>query len=318
MTWLHEPPLKAIRRRELIDPDDGRLGRRTDSGELIRVAPGSYVPRAAWDALTPLEQHAQRVWEASVRLAPGAVISFAAAAALWQMDVLGPWPAKVEVSVPESSGGRTTGLIQRRTQRRPTRDVRRWGHHLLTSPARTAVDMAASRPFVEGVAVTDQALWSRRPNGALADRADLDRALAEFTGRGAVRARRVVEFSSTGAANPRESQSRVLIEALGFPTPIVQHRFVLRSGRVVYPDFWWPLHRIAGELDGLVKYREPWILAGRTPAQALADEKDRGDELRREVAAVARWRVPMLDQPRLLWDILTAAGLPSSRPRPAR
>jgi hypothetical protein len=57
---------------------------------------------------------------------------------------------------------------------------------------------------------------------------------------------------------------------------------------------------------------------GRSADEVLMAEKDRADELRRQVRALSRWRTPALRSPRLLYDILTGDGLPSFRPRPGR
>ncbi|MGP6171460.1 hypothetical protein ACTU6U_04500 [Microbacterium sp. A196] len=60
------------------------------------------------------------------------------------------------------------------------------------------------------------------------------------------------------------------------------------------------------------------ILNGRTPEQALLEEKDRADALRRQVSALSRWRTPDHRDPARLYSILTADGLPSRFPPPRR
>lgn len=53
------------------------------------------------------------------------------------------------------------------------------------------------------------------------------------------------------------------------------------------------------------------------PIRLLA-EKDRADALARVVSGLSRWRTPALRDPRLIYDILTRAGLPTRRPRPRK
>ena len=84
---------------------------------------------------------------------------------------------------------------------------------------------------------------------------------------------------------------------LGFPDPELQVEFVLSDGRRAFTDFFWPDRRHVGEFDGASKYRDPALLDGRSPEQVLVDEKDREDELRRQVRAFSRWRVPALRRP---------------------
>lgn len=187
----------------------------------------------------------------------------------------------------------------------------------MTSPAQTVVDLAATLSFTAGVVCLDQVLWRRREGGPLATTGELHAALSPPGGlRGAARAERAVLFASALSDSVRESQSRVHIHLLGFPEPVLQHPLTLPSGRRAFPDFFFPDHAHAGEFDGVGKYIDPELLAVRTPEQALIAEKDRGDELRRVVRRHPRWRIPALRDPRLLYDILTGDGLPSSKPRP--
>jgi hypothetical protein len=320
MTNLLEPPLERIfRRREAVDEiNEHLLARRIERGELIRVAPGSFATGAAWSVLKPIDRHAQRVWEAAGRTSPGTVFSHAAACALWSIDVLGDFGDLVDISVPRTTGGRTTGNLRRHTRDMASVDLLAWGDHWITTPSQTVLDMAAFFPFTNGVVVADRALWARRKGERLLSLNQL-RAHAEvYRGRGAVRARRVADFATAESDSVRESQSRVVLIGLGFPEPELQHGFVLPDGRPIRTDFFWEDWDHVGEFDGVSKYVDPAILRGRTSAQAIVEEKDREDALRRIVRRVSRWRTPHVEQPARLWDILTQAGLPSTRPRPGR
>jgi hypothetical protein len=224
-----------------------------------------------------MAQHAQRVWESSARATPGTVFAYFAAAALHGIDILGPWPTHVDVSVLRSSGGRSTGLQRRRTRVSADVEVMEWGHHFVTTPVQTVIDLAASLSFVHGVVVADQALWARRAGGPLVAPALLTECASSYPGRGALRARRVAGFASGESDSVRESQSRVILEQLGFPMPELQHEFALPSGRRARSDFFWREFDHVGEFDGVGKYLDPALLNGRTPAQALIEEKDRED-----------------------------------------
>lgn len=319
--WLERPPLSTVFRRQENDGEpvnDRRLRKRLDSGEVVRIAPGAYADRAAWNELKPLARYAQRVWECAARLSPGQVFSHFPAAALHGLDVLGTWPSTFDVSIAGSSGGRSSGSIRRHARDLSVVSTAPWGRHRVTTPLQTTVDLISALRFVEGVTVADQALWSRRASGALVAAPDLVEAAGAVKGRGAARAVRAAAFATELSDSVRESQSRVLISVMGFPQPQLQARFVLADGRDAFTDFFWADHRHIGEFDGVGKYRDPGFLRGRTPEEALLAEKDREDDLRRQVRAFSRWRTPAVESPRLLYDILTAAGLPSSRPRPAR
>ncbi|MCC2032874.1 hypothetical protein [Microbacterium allomyrinae] len=318
--WLLDSPLTTVFRRRENDGEpvnDRRLRARITRGDITRIAPGVYTDRREWERLTPMARHAQLVWESGARARSEQVYSHWAAAALHGIDILGRWPAAIDLSIADASGGRSSGGIRRHT-RIDDVETWSWGRHRVATPLQTAVDLAAALRFVEAVAVVDQALWNRRTGGALVASGALVEAAHSRTGRGAGRAVRAADFASSLADSVRESESRVLISAMGFPAPELQARFVLSNGRDAFTDFFWREHRHIGEFDGAGKYRDPALRKGRAPEQVLLDEKDREDDLRRQVSAFSRWRVPALKAPRQLYDILHGAGLPTSMPRPGR
>jgi hypothetical protein len=316
-----ERDITTLRRRENLGAPigDRRLRAAVASGSVVRIAPGVFVRAAEWQALTPIERHARRVLEAVDRLGGPVVVSHAAAAAVWGIDRIAAWPDLIDVTVTRGGGGRSSGVFRRRTTVATDIETKPWRGHLLTTPRQTALDLARVSGFTDAVVALDQSLWARRPGGPLVVHGDLEELGRRAQPRsGDVRAARALEFASSLSDSVRESQSRVLLRVLGFPEPVLQQRFDLPRGRTAYTDFWFPEHDHAGEFDGLGKYRDPALLSGRTPDEALLEEKDRGDELRRRVRALSRWRTPDLTDPRRLYDILVADGLPTTRPRPPR
>lgn len=286
---------------------------------LVRVAPGSSVPAAAWAGLPPIDRHLIRVVEAADRTRGKVVISHHAAAAVWGIDVLGDWPTLIDTTVPRRTGGRGSGIFARHTL--TARDVETvpWRGHELTTPAQTALDLARTIGFTPAVTAVDQVRWRGRAGGPLATGAGIEQVRAHAEARrGDPRARRVLEFSTDLSDSVRESQSRVLLHQLGFPRPELQQSFRLPGGTRVRTDFWFAEYAHVGEFDGLSKYLDPAMTEGRAAADVLAAEKDRGDRLARLVRRVSRWRTPDLEDPRRLYDILTGDGLPSALPRPPR
>lgn len=285
----------------------------------MRIVPGSYVRRAEFDALEPIDRHLLTVIEAADRARGPLLLCRAAAAAVWGIDRIGVWPGTVDTLVPRGGGGRSTGIFRRHTARSIEVPTVPWRGHAVTTPAQTAVDLAARGSFTEGVVALDQCLWRGRPGGPLATPGEVA-ALADEVDprRGGRRVREAAAFASSRADSVRESQSRVLIRRLGFPEPVLQQRFDLEGGRAAFVDFWFSEHDHVGEFDGTGKYLDPRLRGDRSPADVLLEEKDRGDALRRVVGRVSRWRTRDLVDPRRLYDILTADGLPAVRPRPPR
>lgn len=91
--------------------------------------------------------------------------------------------------------------------------------------------------------------------------------------------------------------------------PVLQAEIVGASGRVWTVDFWWPGFNLVGEFDGKVEYSDPAFLRGRTPEQALLDEKDREDDIRAAGHRMSRWGWTTALSPGLLRAHLVAAGL---------
>lgn len=228
------------------------------------------------------------------------------------------------MSCAPARGGRSSGAIRRHPRDLDAIEITFAGDapgpcgiHFVTSPAQTALDLARVEPFLRGVSIIDQAIWAERPGGELTDTAAIRRLLGGAPPhRGDVRALRALSFATPLAANVRESQSRVVLARLGFARPRLQERRVLPSGRMVFGDFYWPDHDHWGELDGDTKYLDATMLKGRSAADAVIDEKNRENEIRREVRGFSRWQPSDADHPRRLYDILTRAGLPSALPRP--
>lgn len=308
------PSIEIRRVRELGDrPDYRKLRRGLEAGRIHRVGPGAYALMPAWQAMTPREKHRAKVVEAASRMRHPALISHFAAASVHGIEILGRWPERVDVRVDSGGrGGRSSGLIRRHGMGIDQADAVEWQNHWITTPAQTALDLAAIVDHVQAVVVLDQALWARRPGGALATLEQLH-LLAEnrSSQRGSARIRRALDVATSLADSVRESQSRVLIRRLGFPEPILQQEFLLPDGVRARTDFYFPEHHHVGEFDGVGKYLDPALLQGRTPEAALIAEKDRADALARLVHRVSRWRTPNLRRPRELYDILVADGQPS-------
>jgi hypothetical protein len=93
------------------------------------------------------------------------------------------------------------------------------------------------------------------------------------------------------------------------PAPELQHDFFDRWGRLIARvDFWWPELRVAGEVDGRVKYFDP-RLSGGDPARVVYAEKRREDAVRALDVRFARWGWEEAGSSSLLRPCLAAAGV---------
>jgi hypothetical protein len=185
----------------------------------------------------------------------------------------------------------------------------------VTTPARTAVDLAATLPFRNAVVALDSALDSSVRSARVAKPLELAAFDAALERRRPLRSSnqvaRVRSFVDGCSDSPGESLSRVMMFERGWPKPVLQHPFSDREGKIGDVDFWWPEVGVIGEFDGYVRHSRGEKLGGRTPAAAAFDEKKREDRLRAhpDVRGVARWTFGELSKPSGLDTVLFGAGL---------
>lgn len=202
------------------------------------------------------------------------VLSHRSAVLAWDLPLLGAIPSDVELTTSRQNRRRSTGLAIH-TARTPPHHRAAVGGLAVTTPARTISDVARSSSVQAALVVADTALHRQ-----LCTVTDLEQVVRDcWTWRGIPRTKRMIAFADGRSESPGESLSRLAIADHGLPEPELQREFVL-EGRTVRVDFYWPAARLVGEFDGRIKYDDP---------NALWDEKEREDLLRRNGEAVARW-----------------------------
>lgn len=242
------------------------------------------------------------------------VFSHESAAALWRLPSLGVWPKKAHVVEPSASGGRSSTLLAAHTVGVPAETVAIDGI-LVTTLARTVVDLARTAAFGAAVVVADAALRrTRYPLDGVPQTSLIREHLREelslvAASQGAAKALRVVNFADGAADRPGESISRVNIHLARLTMPRLQVELAGASGKVYTVDFWWEEFNMIGEFDGKRKYTDPEFRRGRTPEQVLYDEKLREDDLRAAGYGFTRWPWEVaISMPRLRAHLL-AAGI---------
>jgi hypothetical protein len=283
-------------------------------GEFVAVLRGAYMAAEAWAAMAGDEQY-RTVVLAAAELLPGMpVFSHYSAAALWRLPMVGAWQWRVHVTVPVADGGRSNGAVFRHTVGIPD-DLERIDGLSVTSLGRTVLDLARVSSFGQAVVFADAALrrtahpFDGMPRTSLGV-ADLHRELAGVPLRqGTAKIREVIEFADGAADRPGESLSRVSMLRAGVTMPQLQAPLRGASGKQYFVDFWWPAFNVIGEFDGRDKYRLPEFLRGRTPEQALYDEKQREDDLRAAGHGMSRWPWEVAVSPRKLAAHLAIAGV---------
>src|SRR3954470_16919213 len=213
-----DAPLLTARelRRLGEEHPERRLGH---GGDLARLRRGVYADAGDWRTASLDERYRLHIRAAAERLSGRVVFSHESPLRLLGLPSLRPWPALVHVTGERRRGGRSQGDIARHCVGLDPVDVLAVGSVRCTSPVRTALDIAMSRTFAEGVVVAD-AVFDRYPGA----REDFEEMLGlQLPGtRGIRRAARVLAFADPLAQSPGESWSRVLIAELGFAPPRLQ------------------------------------------------------------------------------------------------
>ncbi|HEU0101996.1 MAG TPA: hypothetical protein VFR07_06710 [Mycobacteriales bacterium] len=179
----------------------------------------------------------------------------------------------------------------------------------VTTAARTAVDLARTRPRLTAVVVLDAALAAGVSRPELLAVLDRQRGWP-----GVAYARQRLAFADGRAESPLESIGRLRFAQLELPAPDLQ--VVLGgqwsvTGRV---DFLWRAQRTVGEADGRVKYGGP---EDDGTGNRLFEEKRREDAIRDDGFEVFRFTWDeAVHRPELLRDRALRAFARGARHRP--
>ncbi|MGV8849496.1 MAG: hypothetical protein ACOH16_08120 [Propionibacteriaceae bacterium] len=271
---------------------DAMIRTQLRAGRLVAVRYGVFLSADAWPADAE-RQHLVRA-HAEIVANPGSVMSHESAAVSWGLHSPGfaPWhESHVSLTLAARAHGSRRSCVTYHVADLPAMAVARDADgYLVTSVARTAVDLAGGRSLPEALVMLDAAgrllieSYSSRcrredyvnPRYVRAVRA----ALIEAVGR----RWRVQLLDAIGRVEPcRESPAESLtaghLHLSGLPMPQFQARIVTRKG-TFYPDCYWREANLIGECDGKVKY---------SSANEIVREKERQQVLHDEGNRFVRW-----------------------------
>lgn len=304
------PTLILSSDRARIGRDTRDLARQAAAGQLKRIRQGVYVRTEDWEVLRPWERYPLLIHAAASTLKSRTVFCRQSAAVLWGMPVLGSGHT-VHACTSAGGGGRSRAGVRRHFVELETAEIGERGGLLVTSLIRTALDLAAFESFEQAVAAFDHVLRPVPQGLASLGREELEAGIeGKYSAAAAQRIRTALAFADPASGSPGESVSRARIHQLGFKAPELQCEIRDARGLIGFTDFGWAKEHLCGEFDGLVKYRKPEYLRGRTPDEALIDEKRREDRIRATGRRVIRWTWSELASPERFAAFLAASGVP--------
>ena len=202
---------------------------------------------------------------------PGAVVSHQQAALRWGLD-LHRASEQVHLTVARNRAVRPrAGVVVHRSDLGRD-DVDERDGLRLTSPLRTALDLARHLPLPDALVTVDSAL--RQGLVSLTALAAAHDRIAGGPGR--PRVTRVLALADPACGSALESLFRVLVHLAGLPAPASQHR-VVTGGGTIRVDFAWPGALLVVETDGFAFHADR--------------ARYREDRRRTNALVLARWRV---------------------------
>jgi hypothetical protein len=287
------------------------LRKHAGAGEYRPVHPGVYVTHGEWTRLTPRRRHVVKALAAMPRLGTRLVASHETAAAVHRCPGLRGWPSRVHVTDPERVRAQATVHVVKHAQVLDPVDTWSVAGIPVTSPSRTAADLALSQQHAETVVVLDDLL--RRDLVRVDDVEALIRARPRARSR--VAALTALAFASPLAESPGESLARVVLARIGAPAPVLQHRFHSDGSFDPRVDFWFAEHGVVLEFDGAAPFTQSRHVGPRAPEQVAVDERLREDAIRAHPDVVDFVRCVWADlrEPARLRAVLAEAGVPCRR-----
>lgn len=193
-----------------------------------------------------------RAAAAALVLPRGAVIGYTAAAWLHGADVRSSPPAPIEIIVGRGDQMRRAGIRASSALLAPD-DIVRVGGVPVTSPTRTAFDLARRPRTVEAVVGVDAML--NRGGCSLTE-------LLAYVGghrawRGVVGARNVLTHVDAGSQSPMETRMRMALVRSGLPRPHTQVPICAGGRPFAFIDLGYETWRVGADYDG-EPHRDRW------------------------------------------------------------
>lgn len=312
---LHRALVRAEERQTLAWAEDNSersyLRRNMLAGRLIAPLPHMYAIAEEWRKLG-IEQRITVILRSVALKNPRCTLCSLSAA--WMLGLTDDvsLQRKVHVLVPRGVSMRSGGdAVQRHESIGDSHGcVEIDGVHV-PSVERVLLDCARDLRFCDSLPI-----WEMAYRRDLTSPGRMQEYLESFSGpyKGIRAARLVWRYANGHCENGGESKAHAVILQLGFVDPEIQVPFVNPlTHREIRPDFLWRVKKgllIAGELDGMRKYKDEAMRNGRDVEEVLVREKDRETALNSLGVLVVRFHMGDVRHPQELRRKLSLIGVP--------
>lgn len=260
------PPSTAIQKALLR-----RIG-----GTIVSPMPGLFARKTRWKELNRTQRHVEIVRALAMQHPDWTFCSFSAACLLG-LEVSWRHLNVAHVCSATKPSARPGTRIQRH-QIEPTVMVNQAGISI-TPPIQTVTDCLMQTGFADGMPIADSAISKLGLTREQLMEAVEKRAGAR-NGRAVRTALTTLQYADARAESGGESVARAVMIETGFAPDRLQYELTdpFDSTESMRTDFAWERQArelTLGELDGLVKYTDQTMLAGRTTAETLVAERQR-------------------------------------------
>ena len=277
---------------------------------VVSPCPGLFAEKTTWEALDRAQRHA-RIARACAIKHPDWVFCSYTAACLWGLEVSWKHLGHMHVCSVTKPAARPVLYVERH-EIQPVSvsvldDVR------VTPPAQTVVDCLMETGLMDGMPIADSALRvPKLSRGELLARLEVCRSGRRV--RNETTAAKVLELADARAESGGESVARAKMIETGFAPDFLQYEMddPFAEGKTMRSDFGWSAmakELTLGELDGLVKYTDEAMLAGRTATEALVAERQRESHLSVYGHPLVRFTMRDVRTPGVLEHMLQVAGV---------
>jgi predicted transcriptional regulator of viral defense system len=258
------------------------LVRAESAGEIRRVRRGVYAvagaPPSQWEAILA----------AALAVGPAAVISHASAATVHRFEY-GTGAGQLELTLPRTSDSRPPGITVHRSRDLSPPDIVRRRGVLVTSPARTLVDLAGRLGTVLTEKLLDEGIIGRRWTAQEVEDTLL-RARRNLSARAELERLLSVRLEAPAADSVFEARAYRALEPL---QPFQPHYQIHLGDNVYVADAAWPAQMVLAEFVGR---------AHRVASRSAFDRERR----KLTALAAAGWRVAHIVATMTDWEIVEA------------